>query len=1631
MPLNGDGYEVGLPMADYPTTTEPEEEKEESVTKQQPYSTADAQGLIDQGAEAVGGRENLSKAMDPMKAIAGAVPQLPNPLEALGGMLPENVQGALQGAGDLAQQGFDALSGLANPAVGAAKSLANTALKGEQAGEGERALAGGLTDLAEGIVGLPSDIAKAVTGKELYPSRTNLIAENETHWGSAARTLVRYAAAASVNPMQGIVGQKGMDFVEDFVATHGDEESLASQIAQGLAGSDIEGVAAPATTISQILTSVEENPLGARTIAGIEGMFMGDLVRSALPMFGKAMNTIRRTNPLFEPLAEGGPRVVPSSPEAMAAVPERMQAIREIDDYMHTMLYGGDPDELVRGLEHLDRGQSVQTLTELATMKADISELRQGIEESEYMMKLWENASGSSTTYDDLALAHADMFTPGQRFVPNLLTGEGIKPQLPAEKLSKFISDNPQGFTVNPYTLEVPDRGYMVSIDAEEFTLPIGLQRPSGVGFGPESRNLNKLLDERNKAFAEWMAKNEGILSRDDAFIGGWIDPETKSLQLEISRRVDDLDEATVLGKDFDQKAMFDVERGEVIDLGGQDRIGATKGLKNQWAELSQAARRRQMVYDALHQKLYKGDVEEFMTTYADEAIMDPKGVQAALDRASEIPDPITRRMAVKQGYEMGELTNVRPRTDLVTDNGQSVRGTVQRAQQPVSPVQYTAYAKVSGELRGRLQADSDSIMALPREVQPEKGDVWDAERLKKLREITDPDAPFIGEWLRGGTDRAMLEADIRQTLGEEMDLLGAKGYDFKENPEIGSGLWVTDKFLRRAHSELKDLNKARKSAAVNGMSTGDYLSRQWDIAMAMIRAKADAGRTASYRLAIRKANMLPPDDPIRLSQFEQAEMARMESARKADEALEAKFKGMDDLIDQIRNEDNVSKELLHRMDAAFTALSDAQDLARTSSILQTLLTSIGRGVDAVYTRAVLANPKVIAENFINLGLRSVVEPVLKSVGSVGGGKLTRSMRAYAAADSMVVWDTLHNLADTTKKFWSMEDALPHKEVMKPDEFAELEAIRPIVDGSGNIGHQFMMGVGDYFSKVAKMAHLSKPLEWIGKTENLGSYMAAQQIAMREATYQVLMANDRPITEAAVKKMSKDIFQLKESMLDQIFDEVGNLNKAYPRYDEIMQYGGYYNFRDAKLTGEGPLENLNKAIETPGIRTLTGMFFLKTPQKMLDEAIGFTPGANIVLRKFDQEWTALEKLAKESPDKLTPADLHKLAYKRGKFRAAYLMMLPSIALGYLDMGNGSGPLSEEARNNFYSKGIQRKPYTIGIGDTRVSFAWAQPFAQAIGLGMDMGHFLREMGDVKKRRFDPFTALTAIFAGSLVKNSIFETTLGMWDNLKAIAAVMEGQGGAGAERFARGLITRGAGIPIAVDQLAKVIAPELREIRGLLDDSWKNTGLMGMENQLRKLGSGMVPGLAPVKLDTITGKPLTFDGLDTSPGSLAVRAWNFANPIKFSKENRTSLNKALEKYGIAAKQPPETYKGIDLTWAERNKITKLATSLRHPLYDNMTLEEVLKFYFFSPKGGNLNGDDAKATELLQERNNPELPQQKFYDRVFDAYYSYAKDLWGAKESQQDSGLQRRLKESYEQKARIKKIQQEREDDFMGF
>ena len=116
--------------------------------------------------------------------------------------------------------------------------------------------------------------------------------------------------------------------------------------------------------------------------------------------------------------------------------------------------------------------------------------------------------------------------------------------------------NNTDGFTINPNYLD--NEGYYTPSKG----VAVGLNK---VGFKGNINNRDAVVD--------WLNAIQPLLSdvflRDKIFIGGWTNPETQELHLDIVILIQDVNHAVEIGKCFNQVSVYDLDTGKEHQTGG------------------------------------------------------------------------------------------------------------------------------------------------------------------------------------------------------------------------------------------------------------------------------------------------------------------------------------------------------------------------------------------------------------------------------------------------------------------------------------------------------------------------------------------------------------------------------------------------------------------------------------------------------------------------------------------------------------------------------------------------------------------------------------------------------------------------------------------------------------------------------------------------------------------------------------------------------------------------------------------------------------------------------------------------------------------------------------------------------
>jgi hypothetical protein len=153
--------------------------------------------------------------------------------------------------------------------------------------------------------------------------------------------------------------------------------------------------------------------------------------------------------------------------------------------------------------------------------------------------------AGVPTTWDDIRAVFPEYFESG-----SVVPGSDVSNTV----LERITELNPgQRLTINPFTGEEPSTGFGVAID----------------GIKLEGTDQDDILN--------LLARYYDIFTRDDVVMGVEINSKGRPV-LEVTRIVEDAAEAELLGRAFDQRAIYDFTNQKAIGTDGGDTLFMSKG---------------------------------------------------------------------------------------------------------------------------------------------------------------------------------------------------------------------------------------------------------------------------------------------------------------------------------------------------------------------------------------------------------------------------------------------------------------------------------------------------------------------------------------------------------------------------------------------------------------------------------------------------------------------------------------------------------------------------------------------------------------------------------------------------------------------------------------------------------------------------------------------------------------------------------------------------------------------------------------------------------------------------------------------------------------------------------------------
>lgn len=252
---------------------------------------------------------------------------------------------------------------------------------------------------------------------------------------------------------------------------------------------------------------------------------------------------------------------------------------------------------------------------------------------------------------------------------------------------------------------------------------------------------------------------------------------------------------------------------------------------------------------------------------------------------------------------------------------------------------------------------------------------------------------------------------------------------------------------------------------------------------------------------------------------------------------------------------------------------------------------------------------------------------------------------------------------------------------------------------------------------------------------------------------------------------------------------------------------------------------------------------------------------------------------------------------------------------------GAGPLAGPERERWL---MSHKPYTLTIGGMEIGYQALEPATTVLGLFADMGQ-LAMGGELEADNIIPH------LLGAVSSNVVNKSYLQQLSTMSALISADPTKGSAwkkAGENIAKGLLPYSA----LRSQAGQVMDTAAREVRSLIEPAWS----WGLK---KHIGVGSTTAL-PQKLDPVTGKPLTRDGVEGPLGNgLAIINSIAPFGIRFSKQRFEKVHQLLESEGVDIEDAQRKLNTQDMTNEQMVEYTKLRA-------DGGNLKKALLEYFYS-------------------------------------------------------------------------------------
>jgi len=1347
--------------------------------------------------------------------------------------------------------------------------------------ESERAIRGGIEDLAEGIVNLPIDVANfglketfALDNNPIPNVDFNFIRDNNTTAGDAVRTLVRYLGAARLGgKLTGgkltagksggslIGGRAAQGFVEDFIGADGTAED--------------DTIIGSTPWTSYLQTSDRNNPIVNRTLVGFEGaLFEATLLGPAQDIL-KTVGVGKKTANVIERLNEWTAfKQTSKTTNKQAAAYEKFIQLADKSYYGELATGSLNTKQINEALINLDQTNELNAIIDKAAGRDN--EVRKYL-----ILKL--RGLNAANTIDEIHDT-VKYGGPPEEIVMDGFDHQGTNGVLKSLELDlKNLRTRSAALDeeVSTFSNELTKQSSLSGTRAKDIRdlQERSLSAPRLADVEAKNLNIPVNLSAGQVRYIQDLRKLKGADGKLSVKFpkGVTITPGRRVKGL-TSNNIDEYLEVLNAGPDSAIRdrivaRLQNVERPAALD----DSIDTIEGLNTKVKDLqaeeaaasSQAAQTRSFLEPSLREQVevkaqlrqlelqreaylakMSGDDEVFKVK-AQQLIDSPtpdlpaEVVEQTLKKAEEALPTITRKAAMEAGRTADSLIPVKARAPLSDVVEPNYVGTANPIKSQLTEADIYSMSNSENsliELKKRQERTAKRLGATDADVALRANS---EEINRAYNEIVDQDLDYIeylrenplygsivnGEALLSLEGRALFLRAFNQVQKEIQELSQVAVNQSKDGAaELSSTLF---RLVERAELRYKLL---KDDSAIKG----DMLNNIGQVA--------------------RESSPLPkgPKSPSFQALIDHEAQYRA----KQDVALRA-LQGMGKEI-QLN-----PKSAARKMSRIIGALSFQEPTPKNQRrVWQTLWSANLKNLDGGYIQSLLSGPITQAKNFWGGFYQSSGQPLMVAARSYFPGGENKLVRAQAVASVAATVDTYKEINGLMSRLYSNsavgfdinnpnyliwdEDLTRNMEEIHQKAFrGELSAAEEVAYRTAVAGHKLVSS--------PKMQYMMKIM---GSQDSFFKVIAGRQIAAQRAVEDAFMelGETRPFSAKSKAEFAEMVAARKEVHLLEIFEEDGLTLLD----DEAKELADLFTFQ--KTVGDTDIitKKINEFAAFPGARML-GLTFIKTPSEILKASGHFTPGVSSILKKLDEKYKTG-----------TP---YYRAMRDGQEGASVFLGVLAFSGGVTGHITGAGPLNYQDNLTWQEAG--NKPFTIKIPGTEIEFNYSalEPISTPVGLIADLAAMSPIGG--KKLHANPLNLLMSnvVNKSYLKQISTIAQMISMNDNdLKKLGAGIAGN------FFYSGLRR----------QLGAIVDPKRRETRAYVDANIK-------DYFLKSAGLGF--GLAlPERLDAF-GKPLTRNGMEGAAGiltNIVNSVVPFGNQIGVQQGDKTF--EALYKYGVNITDP---------------------------------------------------------------------------------------------------------------------------------